>query len=208
MNVYVVGDSKYYANFITDAVLVDDINDAQVVLFTGGEDVHPKTYGRRIVTNVYTNIQRDAKEKAIFDSVRPDQLIVGICRGSQLCCALSGGNLVQDCRGHALGRTHAIYGNEDNMMYQITSTHHQMQYPFNLPQECYKILYYAKEEICDPVGDGISAVIIRSYGEPEVVLYTIPGKAKCLAIQGHPEMMPNSPVAKMLDKLIKSYASK
>ena len=204
MNVYVVGPAKYYAKFMSDVTLVDDISEAQVVLFTGGEDVDPAIYGRRKVTQVYTNIDRDYEEKDIFNIIRPDQLAVGICRGSQFLCVMNGGNLVQHCTKHALHSTHPIYSLDNKMMYEITSTHHQMQYPFDIPSQNYEILFYATQnpDIC--VGDGVDAFLLYNC-EPEVVLYKIPNKPKCLAIQGHPEMMPNSPVAKMLDKLIKSY---
>ena len=92
------------------------------------------------------------------------------------------------------------------MVYQITSTHHQMQYPFDMPKEHYTILYYAQEIPSRVQGDGVYSNVVCGY-EPEVVLYTVPNKPKCLAIQGHPEMMPDSPVAKMLTKLIKSYVT-
>lgn len=206
MNLYVVGPAKHYANFISDVVLVDDVKNAQIVLFTGGEDVHPSIYGKRAVTDVFTNIERDLEERTIFKALRPDQLAVGICRGSQLLCALNGGNLVQNCTHHALSRTHTIFSMDGKMMYEITSTHHQMQYPFDLPKEVYKILFYAKQFPGVIQGDGINKHVLFGC-EPEVVFYKVPNKPKCLAIQGHPEMMPNSPVAKMLDKLIKSYVA-
>lgn len=40
-------------------------------------------------------------------------------------------------------------------------------------------------------------------GEPEIVLYHKEGFPKCLAVQGHPEMIPDSPVAKMISDLVK-----
>ena len=48
------------------------------------------------------------------------------------------------------------------------------------------------------------AGLVFEKGEPEIVLYHRPGKPKCLAIQGHPEMIPGTPVTKMLNKLIQS----
>lgn len=202
MKVYVVGSAKYYVNFMTDVELTNDIRRAKVVLFTGGEDVDPSIYGRTKLPQTYSNIERDLKEKEIFEKVRPNQLVVGICRGSQFCCVMNGGNLVQDCTGHALRITHPIYGTKDNMVYEITSTHHQMQYPFNLPPEDFDILYYGVGGR-NFRGDGIDSNLLQDYN-PEVVLYHKKDMPKCLAIQGHPEMMPDSPVAKMLDKLIKS----
>ena len=202
MKVYVVGPATHYTNFMSNVELTDDIKKAKVILFTGGEDVDPSIYGKRKHPETHSNLKRDLKEKEIFEKIRPDQLAVGVCRGSQLLCALNGGNLVQDCSGHALYTTHPIYSFEGDMVYEITSTHHQMQYPFDLPNNEYQILYYGVDGR-DFRGDGIDSRYLNGCN-PEVVLYKRPGLPKCLAIQGHPEMIPNSPVAKMLDKLIKS----
>lgn len=115
---------------------------------------------------------------------------------------MNGGLLVQNCYNHAIGYTHGI--TNGNMTYQITSTHHQMQYPYNLDGKDYSLLYIADEmRSGDYEGDGINEDTIYSLGEPEIVLYHKKGLPKCLAVQGHPEMIPNSPVSKMISKLIK-----
>ncbi len=202
MKVYVVGGAYNYADFIENAELVDSLEDANVVLFTGGEDVDPSIYGCKKHNTTYSNIKRDLKEKAIFEKVNPKtQICVGICRGSQLICALNGGILVQNCDNHAIGTTHEIKGND--MIYQITSTHHQMQYPFYLNKEDYDLLYVSRYLASFYEGDKININELHEYGDPEVVLYHKKGLPKCLAIQGHPEMIPNSPVSKMLSNLIK-----
>lgn len=207
MKVYVVGGATGYARFLEDVTLVDSVDDAEVVLFTGGEDVDPSIYGRERFHTTYSNLKRDLEEKEIFKRIRKDQLAVGICRGSQLMCCLNGGILVQHCYGHAVGHTHSIDNGET--MYQITSTHHQMQYPFDLPSEDYDILYRSTERLGDEYcGDGIVEDKIRMYGEPEIVLYHKEGLPKCLAVQGHPEMIPNSPVAKMISNLVKDLIKK
>ena len=77
--VYVVGNQVYYANFITKRELVDDINDADIIIFTGGDDVDPSLYNCKPTT--YSNLQRDLAEREEFKKIRPDQLAVGICRG-------------------------------------------------------------------------------------------------------------------------------
>lgn len=203
IKVYVVGDAKYYANFLTDVELTDNLQSAKIVLFTGGEDVDPSLYGKRKHIQTHSNLQRDLYEKEIFGQMRKTQLAVGICRGSQFLCVMNGGILVQHCTDHALFETHPIFNAERNRVYEITSTHHQMQYPFVLPKTSYDILYHA-EQGASVYGDGISANFIVQ-NEPEVVVYHRKNLPKCIAIQGHPEMMPNSPVAKMLNELIKSY---
>lgn len=202
MKVYVVGPAKHYADFITDVELTNDLKKAKIIIFTGGEDVDPSIYGKKKLPQTHSNIERDLREKEIFEKIRPNQLVVSICRGSQLICVLNGGNLVQDCRGHALYTTHPIISTKDNMVYEITSTHHQMQDPYSLPKEDYDILFYSTDGY-EFKGDGINLKKLENMN-PEVVLYHKAGLPKCLAIQGHPEMIPESPVAKMLDKLIKS----
>ena len=114
---------------------------------------------------------------------------------------MNGGILVQHCIGHAVGRTHIIMNGEEK--YHITSTHHQMQYPFVLDSKDYDMLFWSSGVLYYlPEGDGIDPHLITAKGDPEIVLYHKEGLPKCLAVQGHPEMIPNSPVAKMISNLI------
>lgn len=206
MKVYVVGNALGYLRFLDNVENVSKMEDADIVMFTGGEDVDPSMYNcdkRHPLT--YSNIQRDIREKEIFEKVSDNQLVVGVCRGSQFLCAMNGGILVQDVRGHAIGRTHPITNGKE--IYEITSTHHQMQYPFVLPENEYDVLYWANNIGFSHTGYLIDAELIIEKGEPEIVYYHRPGKPKCLAIQGHPEMMPGTPVTKMLNKLIKELCN-
>lgn len=205
--VYVVGPWVDYASWIEDHELVDNIKDADIVLFTGGEDVNPSIYGKVKHPRTYSNLDRDLEEREIFKSVSPKQLCLGICRGSQLMCALNGGILVQDCNGHALWHTHEI--TNGSYGYQITSTHHQMQYPFNLPKDEYKMLYWTRPRSDYYEGDGIVLEEILKNGDPEIVLYTRKGLPRCLAVQGHPEMMrKDAPVITMLNTLLNDLLNK
>lgn len=79
--VYVVGTSTNYADWIDNCKLVDSINDADIVLFTGGEDVDPSLYGCKKHPTTYSNIDRDIRERKMFKMIRPDQLAIGVCRG-------------------------------------------------------------------------------------------------------------------------------
>ena len=199
--IYVVGNAREYSRWIKNHELVDNLAAADIVLFTGGEDVDPSLYGKQKHRTTYSNIQRDLQEKEIFDQVKPNQLCLGICRGSQFLCVMNGGILVQNVTNHATFGTHQIC-NRAGEVYEITSTHHQMQFPFFLPKENYNVLYNAGNRSDYYEGDGIE---VPPY-DPEVVLYKTPGLPKCLAIQGHPEMMRNdSPVIGMLNKLIDTY---
>ena len=113
---------------------------------------------------------------------------------------MNGGLLVQNVRGHATFGTHQIGSNDTYDLYEITSTHHQMQYPFNLNSNDYTILWYASPRRSEYYeGDRIHEMPC----EPEIVLYHVEGKPRCLAVQGHPEMMrAEASIIAMLNRLI------
>lgn len=202
MKIYVVGGADNYVNFIENVQLVDKLEDAQLVVFTGGEDVTPSLYGCRKHRTTYSNLRRDQEEKAIFNKIDPKkQVCLGICRGSQFLCVMNGGKLIQNITCHATGFTHGI--TDRNKVYQITSTHHQMQYPFDLNEDDYDILFTSYGVESDYYeGDRIDPDVVLGK-EPEIVLYHKNGLPKCLAVQGHPEMIPDSPVAEMINNLVK-----
>lgn len=206
MKIYVVGGANYYVNFIENAQLTDKLEDAQLVVFTGGEDVTPKLYGCKKHRTTCSNFKRDQEEQAIFNKIDPKkQVCYGSCRGSQFLAVMNGGKLIQNVCNHATGFTHGI--SDGNKIYQITSTHHQMQYPFNLNKKDYDILftsYGVESEFYE--GDGIDPNVLFER-EPEIVLYHKENLPKCLAVQGHPEMIPDSPVAKMINNLIKDLVN-
>lgn len=199
-NVYVVGNDKTYTKFIKNCNIVDSLKDADIVLFTGGEDVDPALYGCKKHENTWSNINRDMYEKRIFEQVSDNQLVIGVCRGSQFCCIMNGGKLIQDCSHHTLRSTHRIYEVDTDKVYDITSTHHQMQYPFELPYA--KILMIAYPNLSSYyAGDGLNTELIIC--EPEIVLYEKENTPKCLAIQGHPEIMPtDSPIVIRINEII------
>lgn len=201
--VYVVGGSISYTRFIDNAQLVDSLEEADIVLFTGGEDVTPSYYGKQKHESTYCNPQRDAIEKEYFDRIQPNQIALGVCRGSQFLCVMNGGLLVQNCRNHGIYGTHKII-DKDGREFEITSTHHQMQYPYNLDKKDYTVLFKSSENR-SPIyeGDGIDGDIIIKLGEPEIVKYHKEGKPVCLAIQGHPEVMEHSqPVINEINKIL------
>lgn len=202
MKIFVVGGALGYATFLEGMTLVDKVEDAEVVLFTGGEDVTPSLYDCKKHPTTYCNPNRDLEEKEVFNRIKENQIALGICRGSQFLCVMNGGRLVQNVRGHAIGRTHGI--TDGNIVYEITSTHHQMQYPYNLNKEDYEVLFKSFQLLSDCYeGDKIDPELILQNGEPEIVKYHKKGFPVCLAVQGHPEMIPDSPVAKMISNLVK-----
>lgn len=179
--IYVVGSSINYASWM-GGVHVNSIEDANLVVFTGGQDVCPLVYKQTdIHPRTYYSLERDNKEILAYNrALELGKKMIGICRGHQLLSALNGALLIQDQSnpGNHVMKTH------DGKSFLINSLHHQGVYPFNLPKEDYYILGYTKdllthhengkrEEMHPPV-------------EVEVIYFP---KTKCLGIQCHPEMM-------------------
>lgn len=188
--VFVVGGSNWYASFLDDYEIVWDLKDADIAIFTGGEDVNPAHYGAEKHPQTYFS-NRDIHEIEVYNKIAEldnIKLVLGICRGAQLLCVLNKGLLIQDVSDHA-GRPHNIYFPDSNKTMRITSLHHQMLYPFNLDPSSYKIIAhssvkrssYYEGDLIDPEKVDV---------EPEIVLFknTVPE----LAIQGHPEVMDNN----------------
>ena len=92
--IYVVGGSNGYASFLNDYELVNNLEDANIVLFTGGEDVTPDLYKETKHPRTYCNPDRDNREKEIFQKIDPSkQIAVGICRGLRIVAHVKRGEL-------------------------------------------------------------------------------------------------------------------
>jgi len=167
-----------------------------VVVFEGGTDVSPNLYNakRNEMTEPSDN-NRDALEAAIFKrAVAVGAGIVGVCRGAQLGCVLSGGSLIQHVTNH--NQNHKVFLPElesspvpkawQDIEIDVTSCHHQMMWPFDLPENEFTLLGYTAHQ----------ADHSRCYFEEESETVRIPPhevefgffkKTRCLVIQGHPE---------------------
>jgi len=187
-NVYVVGGSLGYARWL-NARIVNNIEEADLVMFTGGEDINPKLYNEPVHPQTYFS-SRDNHEVVMFKkAVELGIPIIGICRGAQLACALSGGRLIQ--HQHHPGMHPMITA--DNQVFLINSLHHQALFPFEMDPNSYEILAWAnglskihedgnKNEMYTPE-------LIRKLGgviECEVVYFK---NTNSLGIQCHPEML-------------------
>lgn len=210
--VFVVGGNYNYASFLDKYKLVDSIKEADIVMFTGGEDVDPSLYNENKHPTTFSNLDRDLYEKAKFhEAVDLKKDIIGICRGSQFLTVMNGGRLIQHANNHGIAGRHNIKF-DDKEEHPITSTHHQMMYPYNLDKKDYRLIAVSSPNRSDVYLDGndndIRKFVSDKYNsicvicektvkfgqenkhncfkEPEIVYYY---KTKSLAIQGHPEMM-------------------
>lgn len=181
--IYVVGNSNEYTNWM-EGVITKHLENATLVLFTGGEDVDPGLYDEPIHPRTGFNRTRDNKEVEVFNKAQELGIkCIGICRGSQFLCVMSGGKLVQHQENPLFVHNIETF---DGKVIPITSTHHQAQYPYVLPSDSYKLLAWSKG-ISNVHEDGNQKELpLPNNKEAEIVYYK---HTDCLAIQGHPEMM-------------------
>lgn len=203
--IYVVGSAKNYCYWLINygMVQVYNIIDADVVMFTGGEDVTPKLYGAKNHPTTYNNLDRDLEEIKAFKKAQSlNKFCIGICRGAQFLTVMSGGKLIQNVDNH--GKSHNINFYDDSI-FKVTSTHHQMMWPYELNPSSYYLLGYSEgiatkfEFEKDIESEGSETDLTKDFPdcayrtlnnfdimEPEVVYYL---KTNSLCIQSHPEMM-------------------
>lgn len=108
--------------------VVNNPDEADLIQFTGGEDVSPHMYGQAKHASTYSNAERDALEADIFHYIGNDKPKAGICRGGQFLNVMSGGSMNQDVEGH-LGDHVAYVDTGIQAALIVTSTHHQMMIP-------------------------------------------------------------------------------
>lgn len=198
--IYVVGGSEHYTRWMQGQV-VESMKDADLVVFTGGEDVHPDFYGEPMNPTAHCNHQRDRYEEVEFNEALERKIpMLGICRGSQFLCVMSGGRLVQ----HQQNPSHMHYIQTfDGGTWEITSTHHQAAYPFDMPKTSYRVLGWTRE-ISRFHEDG-NRQEMNPPVECEIVHYPQSG---CLGIQGHPEMMKKDhPTMQYLQGMLNKFLS-
>lgn len=110
--------------------VVVDVEDADLLVFTGGEDVSPELYGEYCHATVFPSYYRDQDEMAVFKYAKELGVpMAGICRGAQFLNVMCGGTLWQDVDGHALAESHTAYLIGNLIPVQVSSTHHQMMRP-------------------------------------------------------------------------------
>lgn len=185
--IYTVGGDTGYTNWMEATKLVDRMDDADLVCFTGGEDVDPSIYGQPRNPTTGSNLRRDLRENEEWHHALVRGLpMIGICRGSQWLCAKNGGILVQNQRNPSF--MHPML-TSDGRTFDVSSTHHQSVYPWRLSPELFKVLGWTvglcgKHEggNCEELVTGV----VPGDKECEIVYYP---KTRSLGIQSHPEMV-------------------
>lgn len=164
------------------------VDGVDAVVFWGGTDICPQLYNEERSWKSQAQANPSSRDLFEWDVMRYCKLrdipVIGICRGAQLLCAFNGGTLVQHCDNHGNGN-HMVM-THDGMEYSTTSCHHQMMYPYDIE---HKLLAWASPKRSSVYLDGRDKQILamEKQREPEVVYFP---QNRGLAIQGHPEWMP------------------
>lgn len=171
----------------------DQLKDADLVIFGGGDDVNPAIYGHSNVASGSPNTRRDDIEMAIFHASKKVARVrrLGICRGAQFLCAMNGGWLVQHVDNHA-GCTHDVhlggfYSPDGKRVVQMNSYHHQMM----VPNQNHSIIGWTENRTSEFLYDVKKVGLMPRQGldpehNAEIVLFS----NRDLGVQAHPEYLP------------------
>jgi len=198
---------------INDKRGISDLDKNGVLILWGGADIHPSFYNRETIYSVDKNRPvsfRDQIEAKHFAMAQEEGIpTIGICRGAQFLCALNGGLLIQDVTGHNRG-DHLVETAADGR-FSVSSTHHQMMYPWNVEHH---LLAWSSKQLSEHYfgldDSELEAIPVDNQGgfiEPEIVWFP---KTRSLAIQGHPEYkgidhMFNRFVSSLVNQFIKPH---
>jgi gamma-glutamyl-gamma-aminobutyrate hydrolase PuuD len=186
-SVYIHYSDDAYNRMFTDAGwdLVDNIKDADLVQFTGGEDVTPALYEEPEHRQTYCNPVRDKQESTIFFNAHEMSVpMAGICRGGQFLNVMCGGKLFQHVDNHATGQLHDMTDLTTGAVIKVTSTHHQMMRPGPTAEVlAYADISRTRESM---KADNVISMAMGKFQDTEAVLYK---EDRVLCFQPHPEYL-------------------
>jgi gamma-glutamyl-gamma-aminobutyrate hydrolase PuuD len=184
-NVFIISGNEEYDNLflLNNWAITLSIDDADLIVFTGGSDVSSHLYNSLSHPKTFCDISRDRFEKTIFERCISDKKpMVGICRGGQFLNVMNGGAMWQHVTNHTC--SHTIIDTATGLEVYVTSTHHQMMRPNN---DATVIAIAHQKGIKEEV-DKNNAIITHlpksDQPDVEVVLYK---NTKSLCFQPHPE---------------------
>lgn len=139
--------------------------EADLVIFTGGEDVNPRLYGEDAQQGVYFSEKRDALEIKVFENYFGRVPMLGVCRGHQLLNVLLGGTLIQDIRIPHYG-------------------YHQLNWEVEAPEELKTVNSMHHQGIKD-IGTKLPSKVLATF---DGIIEAISWEDSIVGVQFHPEM--------------------
>lgn len=176
------GNGSYKRMFLERGYeVVMNIEEADLIQFTGGQDVSPFLYGQPVHKTTYSDPRRDLVESGYYAwALRLGKPMAGICRGGQFLNVMNGGAMYQDVDSHGIRGTHKCFDGVTKEWHDVTSTHHQMM----KPGIAGNIIAHG-DEATDVIDfNGAEFINIGSVNSVEVVHYK---NTKSLCFQPHPE---------------------
>tara|TARA_Y100001973_G_scaffold106774_1_gene187455 strand:+ start:3060 stop:3680 length:621 start_codon:yes stop_codon:yes gene_type:complete len=186
MKVYVLGMAPAYVAMFERQEgfkVVNSLNQADAVQFTGGEDVTPSLYNELRHPRTYNNEARDKIESDVFETCLGKKHMLGICRGSQFLNVMNGGRTYQDVNNHAISGTHACFSELLGTHVEVTSTHHQIMRPHKRGEvDGWAWKLATRKEHMDYEGN-----ITTALNDPKDIEAVFYEDTRCLCFQPHPE---------------------
>lgn len=180
MNIAIIDGNHQYTELARAlGFTIVEFDKAEIVLFTGGEDVSPYLYGDKAHAYTGNSPERDQYEAQLFSSCVDRGIpMVGICRGGQFLNVMSGGRMMQHCDGHT--QAHEIEDLDTGESIYVSSTHHQIM----LPGDKSEVVAVSVRPVGCEWFDGNIARRESVDNTAEVVFYA---DTKSLCFQPHPE---------------------
>jgi gamma-glutamyl-gamma-aminobutyrate hydrolase PuuD len=125
-------------------------SDADMIVWTGGEDVNPAMYKEKPIPGTCFDTGLDIEDMKVYNIAElTGAWKVGICRGAQLLCVANGGKLWQDVDKHN-GSMHDVKDCVTGEIIKINSLHHQQ---LRLPEHGELVAYTRLSTNKDAYGD-------------------------------------------------------
>jgi GMP synthase-like glutamine amidotransferase len=185
---YASATSKSHGNWLQPLGFepTDNLTNADLIVFGGGADIDPNTYGEKPGSSTYASPQREKQEKEDYNrALKLGIKMYGTCRGLQFLCAMAGGKLIQDVTNHQGDHSMTTY---DGVKIRTNSIHHQMINPYVLDSKNYRILAWTSTRISRRYFGAKDKSVYLPYEFKEIEAAYFP-KINAMGIQGHPEMM-------------------
>jgi putative glutamine amidotransferase len=167
---------------------LDDLKKCQGLLLTGGEDIHPRFYGKDIrYENAPTEYEeeRDEFEIKAFQYAEEHRMpVLGICRGLQLINCVKGGILKQDLA--ALNETHKRISQDDKVHDVLVVPSSSLQQIVGLQRSKVNSSHH---QAIEQLGEQLKVNSLALDGTIEGIESENSSNPFLLAVQWHPERM-------------------
>jgi gamma-glutamyl-gamma-aminobutyrate hydrolase PuuD len=154
---------------------------ADLVIFTGGQDVDPVLYGEERHRLTAISTVRDASDLKLYELCLELGIpMFGVCRGAQFLSVMNGGKLFQDVDGHT--GDHGLYDLTSNRVLNVVSSvHHQMV--MDNKDGGMEIIAITTNRSTRRI---VNNTLTQTGSNRDIEAFFYPDTC-CLGVQGHPE---------------------